>query len=148
MNEQGTAVKVFANGKEVGSMGSVSTGKIGAVPETRPLTVFLTDATDTLDIDVQISNFDYRKGGMWNGVGNSSPWDVDEMPRNTSLGSGGFGPTFSIGPRDGLFVVFAARGASISRGTQSRLSFLSGAFDCSFLRYDERRRAVGHDREL
>lgn len=68
MNEQGTAVKVFANGKEVGSMGSVSTGKIGAVPETRPLTVFLTDATDTLDIDVQISNFDYRKGGMWNGV--------------------------------------------------------------------------------
>lgn len=68
MNEQGTAVRLIANGKEVGSMGSVSTQKTEAVPDTRPLTVFLTERTDTLDIDVQISNFDYRKGGMWNGI--------------------------------------------------------------------------------
>lgn len=68
MNEQGTSVRLFVNGKEAGSMGSVSAGKAGAVPDTRPLTVFLTEVTETLDIDVQISNFDYRKGGMWNGI--------------------------------------------------------------------------------
>ncbi|MFO1526830.1 MAG: ATP-binding protein [Turneriella sp.] len=68
MNEQGTAVRIFVNGKGVGGMGEVGIARGISVPETRPLTVLLTDNSTVLDIDVQISNFDYRKGGMWSGI--------------------------------------------------------------------------------
>lgn len=85
MNEQGTAVRLFANGKEIGTMGVVSETKIGAVPDTRPLTIFLTEKADTLDIDVQISNFDYRKGGMWNGIFIGSRTAIQKKIRTQQL---------------------------------------------------------------
>ena len=85
MNEQGTAVRVFVNGKETGNMGTVSAEKKGATPETRPLTILLTEVAETLDIDVQISNFDYRKGGMWNGIFIGSRSTIQKKIRTQQL---------------------------------------------------------------
>lgn len=68
MKEQGTAIRAFANGKEVGSMGVVATDPAGATPNTRPFTIILTEKTTSLNLDLQISNFHYRKGGMWSNV--------------------------------------------------------------------------------
>lgn len=68
MNEQGTAVRVFANGQESGAMGQVGRTAAETIPNSRPLTLNLPEKSQVIDLDLQIANFHYRKGGMWNGV--------------------------------------------------------------------------------
>lgn len=66
MNEQGTAVRLYVNGTLAGKRGVVGEHAQAAIPETLPLTVYLPEAEKELYLDVQISNYHYRKGGMWN----------------------------------------------------------------------------------
>jgi signal transduction histidine kinase len=65
MNEQGTAVNVYANGHLVAGRGTVSANASLAAPQTMPLSANLDHVGETLILDIEISNFNYRKGGMW-----------------------------------------------------------------------------------
>ena len=66
MKEQGTAFKVIVNEKIIKESGTVGTDTYSSIPRTLPLTIYLPQYNDNLEIIIQISNFHYRKGGMWN----------------------------------------------------------------------------------
>jgi PAS domain S-box-containing protein len=68
MFEQGTAVKVWANGMLVGERGIAGVDAGSSLPDTRPLLISLPKTGSELRLDLQISNHNYRKGGMWNAV--------------------------------------------------------------------------------
>ncbi|MBL8022610.1 MAG: ATP-binding protein [Leptospirales bacterium] len=66
MMEQGTAVRVIANGKEVCKSGEPSSDPKTFRPDTVPLLCELRGTEDgRLEILLEVSNFNYRKGGMW-----------------------------------------------------------------------------------
>lgn len=66
MKEEGTAFKVMINGEIIKESGKVGTDLKSSIPRTLPLTLYLPQYKDTLDIVIQVSNFHYRKGGIWN----------------------------------------------------------------------------------
>lgn len=68
MQDQGTAFRIYANGKLLGGNGVAGTSADTSVPHTIPLTVPLDGIGTELFLDVQVSNFHYRKGGMWNTI--------------------------------------------------------------------------------
>lgn len=68
MQDQGTAFRIYANGKLLGGNGVVGSNAAESVPHTIPLTVPLNGIGTELMLDVQVSNFHYRKGGMWNKI--------------------------------------------------------------------------------
>ena len=68
MKEQGTAVKVILNGKILKESGKVGIDSFNSIPHTLPLTIYLPPVEEEMDLILQISNFHYRKGGMWNPV--------------------------------------------------------------------------------
>lgn len=68
MQDQGTAFRIYANGKLLGGNGEAGISADTSVPHTIPLTVPLHGIGTELLLDVQVSNFHYRKGGMWNTI--------------------------------------------------------------------------------
>lgn len=68
MKEQGTAFKVIVNNEIIKESGKVGKDYYSSMPRTVPLTLYLPKYNDYLDIVVQISNYHYRKGGMWNPI--------------------------------------------------------------------------------
>ncbi|MCE9597188.1 MAG: response regulator [Spirochaetia bacterium] len=66
MKEQGTSAQLLINGKEIGGRGIVGNSPETSRPDTVPFSaIFHSDASE-LTIDLKVSNFSYRKGGMWN----------------------------------------------------------------------------------
>lgn len=68
MNEQGTAFAVWVNGQRIAGRGKVGASAADTIPDTRPLVAFLGELSGHTVIDLEIANFHYRKGGMWNAV--------------------------------------------------------------------------------
>lgn len=68
MKEQGTAVKIIINGKTIKESGTVGKDELSSIPRTLPMTIYLPPMGKELEIILQISNFHYRKGGMWNPI--------------------------------------------------------------------------------
>ncbi|MFO1470778.1 MAG: ATP-binding protein [Turneriella sp.] len=68
MNEQGTAFAVWINGRRIAERGRVGATAADTIPDTRPLVAFLGEVSGHTMIDLEIANFHYRKGGMWNAV--------------------------------------------------------------------------------
>ena len=66
MKEQGTAFKVIVNKEMIKESGKVGKDELSSIPRTLPLTIFLPKYKDEIEIIILISNFHYRKGGMWN----------------------------------------------------------------------------------
>lgn len=62
-----TAVKVFANGKELGEIGKVGKTKKSYTPAAKTRNFPLPDSSE-LDIVIQVSNFDYTRSGLYNTV--------------------------------------------------------------------------------
>ncbi|MBC8110853.1 MAG: sensor histidine kinase [Verrucomicrobia bacterium] len=60
-----TAATVWVNGKLANKCGQVGTDSQTSVPDYNTFTTFFEANDDTLDIVVQMSNFDYRRGGAW-----------------------------------------------------------------------------------
>ncbi|MFC5648378.1 sensor histidine kinase [Paenibacillus solisilvae] len=60
-----SAYKLWVNGKMVASAGTVGTSRASTKPEQYPRIVSFDGQTDKLDIVIQISNFQHRKGGIW-----------------------------------------------------------------------------------
>ncbi len=66
MKEEGTAFKVIVNNEIVKESGKVGKDFYTSQPRTMPLTMYLPPYQNNMEIIMQISNFHYRKGGMWN----------------------------------------------------------------------------------
>jgi signal transduction histidine kinase len=63
--EQGTAYKLFINGKEITKNGSIGKNKETSLPQAFPLVSKTLEHSGTLDIVFHISNFHFREGGLW-----------------------------------------------------------------------------------
>ncbi len=64
----GVNFELFVNGHSLGGAGQVGTNKETSLPSYRNRSFRLPDHNGTLDIVFHISNFHYRKGGMWRGI--------------------------------------------------------------------------------
>ena len=65
IQEMTTAYRLWINGDEVASNGTVGTDRETTVPQYLPLIATFHPHNATLDIVLQISNFRHRSGGMW-----------------------------------------------------------------------------------
>ena len=63
-----TSYRIFINGKEVASAGTVGTGTSTALPEYKAQVVAIVPASDEFEIIIQVSNFTYARGGIWRGI--------------------------------------------------------------------------------
>jgi diguanylate cyclase (GGDEF)-like protein len=75
MPDQVTAYALFANNEKVASNGIVGKDKSTSVPQWKPMTsVFKTDSKGEVEFLMEVSNFDYYRGGFWNSIkiGNTS----------------------------------------------------------------------------
>lgn len=61
-----TALELYVDGQKMGQAGKVGTTVGTMVPAFRPFEVTFMPASDTIDVVIQVSNFYYRKGGLWN----------------------------------------------------------------------------------
>lgn len=62
--EQFTAVRIFVNGEELPGAGTVSDTPGGSVPDTVPTLGFFAADSSDVEILLQVSNFDHRRGGI------------------------------------------------------------------------------------
>ena len=69
MPDEATAYTVFINNEKVASNGTVSKERRTYVPQWHPLTsVFQADENGDVEFIVEISNFDYHRGGFWKSI--------------------------------------------------------------------------------
>jgi signal transduction histidine kinase/ActR/RegA family two-component response regulator len=85
MQDQGTAMRIYANGTLIGGNGSVGVDAATSKPHTIPLTVPVNPQSEELLLDIQVSNFHYRKGGMWNTVTLGSQQQIATQNYRTQL---------------------------------------------------------------
>src|SRR5688500_1815774 len=60
-----SAYKLFINGKEILNVGKVGTSSATSVADFRPAIVPVKPENNQLNIVIQVSNFNYVKGGLW-----------------------------------------------------------------------------------
>ncbi|AZN42034.1 sensor histidine kinase [Paenibacillus albus] len=60
-----SSYKLWVNGKELVELGHVGTSRSGSKAEQFPKIVSFNTDTDKLEIVIQVSNFQHRKGGIW-----------------------------------------------------------------------------------
>ncbi len=62
----GTATNIFANGEKIVSIGIVATTKENSKAVVRPYLVDVkSDSKGSIDLLIQVSNYEHRKGGLW-----------------------------------------------------------------------------------
>lgn len=66
--EMGTAYTIFVNGERIGSRGDVADSAEAERPSLRPGTYLYVPASPELEIILHVSNFHYRKGGIWHPI--------------------------------------------------------------------------------
>lgn len=60
-----SAYKLFVNGKQILEVGKVGTSKAASVADYRPMIVPVIPVNNELDIIIQVSNYNYSTGGLW-----------------------------------------------------------------------------------
>ncbi|HNP22957.1 MAG TPA: sensor histidine kinase [Panacibacter sp.] len=60
-----TAYRLFVNGQQLAEVGKVGTNSINSVAAYKPQLIPVLPRDQQLDIVIQVSNFDYRTGGLW-----------------------------------------------------------------------------------
>ena len=60
-----SAYKLFVNGKQIAEIGKVGTSKATTTPAYQPVIVPVIPVNNTLDIVIQVANFNYSIGGLW-----------------------------------------------------------------------------------
>jgi signal transduction histidine kinase len=68
-----TAYQIWINGQLAGSAGAVSDSASNARAGVYPQTVLFHEQGGTADIVVQVSNFEHRKGGIWENISLGTP---------------------------------------------------------------------------
>ncbi|HMX58538.1 MAG TPA: 7TM diverse intracellular signaling domain-containing protein, partial [Leptospiraceae bacterium] len=64
--EQGTSVRVYANGKLICEAGAPGSNRDTTIAHAVPLLCDIGRVSNALTLTLEIANFNYRKGGMWN----------------------------------------------------------------------------------
>lgn len=78
LQDAGTALKFYVGDSLMMLQGKVATEEGLAEPDYKPqIIVFQTDST-VLDLTIQVSNFDYRKGGLWLPISIGTTYNVVE----------------------------------------------------------------------
>jgi signal transduction histidine kinase len=60
-----SAYKLFINGQQLLEIGKVGTSRANEIPDYRPVIVRAQPINNELNITVQVSNFNYSSGGLW-----------------------------------------------------------------------------------
>ncbi len=60
-----SAYKLFVNGKQISQVGKVGTSEATTTPAYSPMIVPVTPENNELDIVIQVANFNYSTGGLW-----------------------------------------------------------------------------------
>ena len=60
-----SAYKLFVNGEQLLQIGKLATSKNAAVPDYKPAIIHVEPVNGILDIVIQVSNFNYSAGGLW-----------------------------------------------------------------------------------
>jgi signal transduction histidine kinase len=60
-----SAYKLFVNGRQIAEIGKVGTNRETTTPAFQPLIVPVTPINNELDILIQVANFTYNTGGLW-----------------------------------------------------------------------------------
>ena len=72
-----SAYKIFVNGKQVGEVGEVGTNEATTTPAYQPAVFAVTPVNDSLDIIVQVANFNYSTGGLWDFIKLGTQQQID-----------------------------------------------------------------------
>lgn len=116
MPDQVTAYALFANNKKIASNGIVSKDADSSVPQWKPMTsVFITNENGEVEFAMEISNFDYYRGGFWNSIKMGNVEDIfTDANKNKSREMFLFGTIFIIGLISlGLFFTYKRKKATL-----------------------------------
>lgn len=116
MPDQVTAYALFANNKKIASNGIVSKDVDSSVPQWKPMTsVFITNENGEVEFAMEISNFDYYRGGFWNSIKMGNVNDIfTDANKNKSREMFLFGTIFIIGLISlGLFFTYKRKKATL-----------------------------------
>lgn len=108
-----TAVKVFANGKELGEIGKVGKTKKSYTPAAKTRNFPLPDSSE-LDIVIQVSNFDYTRSGLYNAVQIGKNQALSSSVLNSAVFDGIlFGFAFALGIYHLILFLFRRKETSL-----------------------------------
>ena len=108
-----TAVKVFANGKELGEIGKVGKTKKSYTPAAKTRNFPLPDSSE-LDIVIQVSNFDYTRAGLYNAVQIGKNQALSSSVLNSAVFDGIlFGFAFALGIYHLILFLFRRKETSL-----------------------------------
>jgi signal transduction histidine kinase len=74
-----SAYKLFINGKQIFNVGNVGTSKATEIPSFEPVVLPVTPENNELDIVIQVSNFTYDSGGIWDFIKLGSQEQIDNF---------------------------------------------------------------------
>ena len=72
-----SAYKLFVNGKQIAEIGKVGTNRATTIPAYKPIIVPVTPVNNTLDIIIQVANFNYSVGGLWDFISLGTKEQID-----------------------------------------------------------------------
>lgn len=97
-NSIATAYRLWVNGVPLGGLGRVGTSKADSKPQAAASVTTFYVERDTLDIVFQVSNFDHRRGGLWESVELGTPDSLQSRhERNQAFDLMMFGSLFMMG---------------------------------------------------
>jgi len=76
-----TAYKLMVNDRIVATNGTVGVNKETTVPAYKPLVTTFETASDEFEIIVQVSNFDYARGGLWSSISLGTDQQIKDFDR-------------------------------------------------------------------
>jgi signal transduction histidine kinase len=71
--------KLFVNGKQLVEIGKVGTSESATTPDFKPFTIPVETVNNELNIVIQVSNFTYRAGGLWDYIKLGTPKQIQKL---------------------------------------------------------------------
>ncbi len=81
--DQSTAYRIFVNNELVGESGKIGKYRESMLPDPSTHIFLFSPSSDTLDIVIHISNFNHRKGGLWNSLVIGTVEDIQSSRNQT-----------------------------------------------------------------
>ncbi len=81
----GTAYTIFVNDKKITEVGKVGTSQTSTQPSYRPQVIEFVNPTKEIDLIIQVANFHYRYGGIWQKVGFGLEKDLRKQQERASI---------------------------------------------------------------
>ena len=81
----GTALKLYVNDSLIMTQGKVGLNKADSESEYRPQIVVFQPNRKFLDLVIQVSNFDYRKGGLWHHVDIGTSYNIFKQHEHENM---------------------------------------------------------------